>query len=53
MNNKKLLGSICLDISKAFNCIDHEKLYNKMISCGISDSIPANSTRVLHQLKNA
>ena len=38
-NNKKLFGSICLDISKAFDCINHVKLFEKMKSCGISDPV--------------
>ena len=39
MNNKKIFGAICLDISKAFNCINHNKLYNKLNSCGITDEV--------------
>ena len=39
LNNKKLFGSICLDISKAFDCIDHSKLFDKMISCGFSNIV--------------
>ena len=38
-NNKKIFGSICLDISKAFDCINHLKLFDKMKSCGISDDV--------------
>ena len=39
MNNKKIFGSICLDISKAFDCIDHVRLFNKLKSCGVSDTV--------------
>ena len=39
MNNKKIFGSICLDISKAFDCIDHTRLFNKLMSCGISELV--------------
>ena len=39
MNNKNIFGSICLDISKAFYCIDHSRLFNKMASCGISENV--------------
>ena len=39
MNNKKIFGSICLDISKAFDCIDHVKLIEKLRSCGVSDLV--------------
>ena len=38
-NNKKIFGSICLDVSKAFDCINHIKLFEKMISCGLSDKV--------------
>ena len=34
-----MFGSICLDISKAFDCIDHSRLYKKLISCGVSDLV--------------
>ena len=37
LNNKKLFGAICFDISKAFDCIDHVKLFQKLKSCGLSD----------------
>ena len=39
LNNKKLFGAICLDVSKAFDCIDHKKLFDKMKSCGLSDLV--------------
>ena len=34
-NNKKLFGAICLDVSKAFDCINH----NKLKSCGVSGDV--------------
>ena len=39
LNNKNLFGSICLDISKAFDCIDHDILFEKMISHGLSSIV--------------
>ena len=39
MNNKKIFGSICLDISKAFDCLDHVKLIEKLKSSGMSDLV--------------
>ena len=39
MNNNKIFGSICLDISKAFDCIDHVKLIEKLKSSGMSDLV--------------
>ena len=38
-NNKKLFGAICLDVSKAFDCIDHAKLFDKMRSCGLTNHV--------------
>ena len=38
-NNKNIFGSICLDVSKAFDCINHVKLFEKMKSCGFSDGV--------------
>ena len=34
INNKKLLGMMLLDIAKAFNCINHDILFNKMEKAG-------------------
>ena len=39
LNNKKLFGSVCLDISKAFDCIDHVILFRKMKLYGLSGSV--------------
>ena len=39
INNKKIFGAICLDISKAFDCIDNTKLFNKMSSWGIAEDV--------------
>ena len=39
LNNKNFFGSICLDISKACDCIDHNKLYIKLRSCGIANDV--------------
>ena len=39
INNKKLFVSKCLDTSKTFNCIHHERLFNKMKSCGLYDYV--------------
>ena len=37
LNNKQLFGSIYLDVSKALKCIDHTKLFEKLVLCGLSD----------------
>ena len=39
MNCKKLVGVLLLDVAKAFNCIDHDILYLKMIRAGFSTSV--------------
>ena len=39
MNNKKIFEAVCLNLSKAFDCINHVKLYNKMRSCGIIENV--------------
>ena len=39
LNNKKIFGAICLDVSKAFDCIDHSKLFDKMKSCGLNNQV--------------
>ena len=38
-NNRKIFGSICLDVSKAFDCINHVKLMGKLKSCGVSENV--------------
>ena len=38
-NKKKLFGSICLDVSKAFDCINHVKLFEKVKLSGITDDV--------------
>ena len=39
INDDKIFGAICLDISKAFDCIIHMKLLNKLKSCGIAEDV--------------
>ena len=39
MNNENIFRAICLDMSKAFDCIDYTRLYNKLTSCGVSDLV--------------
>ena len=37
INNRKLMGLIFLDVAKAFNCIHHDRLYNKLRNAGCSN----------------
>ena len=39
INQNKIMGMIFLDKAKAFNCIDHEILYKKLLCAGISDCV--------------
>ena len=38
LNHKKLVGAVCLDVSKAFDCIDHNILLQKMAKIGFTGS---------------
>ena len=37
INNRKIMGLIFLDVAKAFNCIHHDRLYNKFRNIGCSN----------------
>ena len=37
LNNKKLISTICLDVCKAFDCINHDLLLYKMRKIGFND----------------
>ena len=39
LNNNKLTGMLFLDVAKAFNCIDHVILYEKLKDVGASDRV--------------
>ena len=39
MNNNKLVGTVFLDIAKAFNCVDHVILCDKMRMSGFSNTV--------------
>ena len=36
VNNSKMFGALLTDLSKAFNCLDHELLIAKLNTCGFS-----------------
>ena len=38
MNNKKIVSCICLDVCKAFDCINHDVLLYKMHKMGFSQN---------------
>ena len=38
LNNKKIVGTICLDVAKAFDSINHDILLYKMSKIGFSDN---------------
>ena len=39
INHNKVMGLIFLDVAKAFNCIDHETLFKKMVNVGMSERV--------------
>ena len=39
MNNNKVVGTVYLDIAKAFNCISQELLFMKMLRSGFTDGV--------------
>ena len=39
LNNKKLIAAVCLDVCKAFDCINHELLICKMRKIGFNENI--------------
>ena len=41
INSRKMMGLIFLDVAKGFNCIHHERLYNKLYSIGCSNRFVA------------
>ena len=38
LDNKKYVGAILMDLSKAFKCIPHERLIAEMDACGFSEN---------------
>ena len=38
LNRKKLVGTVCLDVAKAFDCLNHDILIYKMAKIGFSDN---------------
>ena len=39
INQNKIMGMLFLDIAKAFNCIDHDRLYSKLADIGMSNRV--------------
>ena len=39
LNNNKVIGTVFLDVAKAFNCIDQDLLFLKMIRAGFSANV--------------
>ena len=39
INNRKVMGLIYLDVAKAFNCIHHTRLFNKLHGIGCSNHV--------------
>ena len=49
LNNKKIFGSACLDVSKAFDCVNHRLLLYKLRSIGLSDTCITWFSSYLHR----
>ena len=49
INNNKIMGVLYLDVAKAFNCINHQVLYEKMCRVGLSDRVISWFTSYLNR----